>query len=424
MIERRVIVIVTCAILSITGCVSDRSTPAGPEGSTGLPAMSVLDDPVLGLTDWVRTPDSLNLDARDHAIPIPFSVYSSIAHVDDIALGLSGPVDTVPGALELFDYELGAWRAIEFWSRDSVCPVRWSGPHNLLSAHSDDPDASFLGPDRVLRIRGDAQSPIVQLYDYHPEYTPVRVAPMLMVEVSRVRYPIWPTAQGLAVVGGELWAILAGSSDCIGTRGLDDWLVVIDTTGTIIGRTNLGSRQIEAITLHDGEVWILMNQGRTLAILGRDGTITEKFSLPPNEGSARWSYNALVSAMGRLFVADPISLTLLGVLTDESGDSGVAVIDWRFSFRAPLWWRLGIAWDGAYFYTLNGPRLTQYNLSQQITGYWHLPVGRANDSEGSTGSTNDFVWDGKSFWLLHYGPHRLASTGLMLSRFKLPEGAR
>jgi len=412
-------------VLCLTGCTGERSKPGGPEGPVVLPAMSVLDDPVIGVTNPIPSPDLQYPGHTEYTIPIPHSVYDALSEIDDIALGLSYRADAVYSSIELFDYELNQWRGIAWWSRDSICLNLWAGPHGYLSTHSDDPDASFLGEDRVLKVRGVIGHPIVRLYDYHPAYAPVQLAPLLIIDRPGFRWRAWPIATGLAVVDDEIWAIVSVPPNCAGGGQVgNDWLFIVDSTGAIVNRTDLGPQRIVAISAHEGAVWALLNHGRTLATLQHDGLMTERFELPMNEGRSDWSYGALVSAMGRLFVADPLNHKLLGVLTEESLDSGRAVIDWRFSFPASLWGEQGFAWDGGYFYGLHGPHLNQYNLSYQRTGYWRLSVGHANETGAHVPPTGEIAWDGEAFWLLHYGSNHHAIAGLMLSRFKLPEDAR
>jgi len=422
-------------LLSLTGCTGERSKPGGPGGDAALPAMSVLDDPVIGYTGWITSPDSLSPGLTEYSIPIPDSVYSALTDIDDILLDLSYRADTGFPVIELFDHEQDRWREIPLWTDLPVCDIDWmeplhylvrSGPHQYLSEHSDNPVEVFLGKDRSLKVRGDISAARIRLYDFRSDYVPVRLASQIAFSEPSQRTGWPPIARAVTIVENEVWAVLTYPPIC-GDRepfGPVNELVIIDVTGTVVERTLLDHRWITSMAYHNEEVWAILNSGFTLGTVERDGRVTELFDLPPWDGW-RLYYRSMVSAMGRLFVTNSVATILLGILTDESLAADSIVVDWPLSLGDRQSTRIGLAWDGAYFYRLYGRHLRRYNLSREMTGEWILKVGAVSETAvPAPPSTGGIVWDGEAFWLLHYGPRRHTPTGVMLSRFKLPEDAR
>jgi hypothetical protein len=84
---------------------------------------------------------------------------------------------------------------------------------------------------------------------------------------------------------------------------------------------------------------------------------------------------------------------------------------------------MAITWDGGSFYVYSDREVTRHNLSYQVTGRWQMRM-KTGEGGGDPPYTGAIAWDGDTFWKTHYGPAHHPSKGLMLSRFKLPEGER
>jgi len=189
----------------------------------------------------------------------------------------------------------------------------------------------------------------------------------------------------------------------------DGDLMVLDTSirritfsGEIVEEFSAPSDKPTGLA-YDGEYFWMADRNELVFKLDQEMNVLSEFSLPiDNPGSMEY-------AMGRLWLAEYPSPTprILVIDPDQSCDSTYAVVDNAFSI--PGGGARGIAFDGQHLLVASD-RLYKMTVEGKVAKSFPLPVY----------FVMGIAWDGSTLWMLNLGPHELRTMDNVLSRFRIP----
>lgn len=318
---------------------------------------------------------------------------------DDIALGLSVDIRSMPESFEVLDTRGPTWRSIDGASTASgsyVCntaclahisrlasEIRGCTPFDLLSTNGE------------IRIKSDSiRSCLARLVKYSPDY---RVVKLLSTRTF--------SASDLSFQNGHLYALSDHLDRTLpGPYRVFDSLVIADVSGIRQWSTGFPGNGSFQGAFDGDSYWIIGSTYKRLERVDSSGQVLGRLDWPFGFARAMtWANGTLWFAMDIWDSGDPI----FEVDIDSSLAIGKVVANARFiSSREQV---DEMTSDDKGIILICGDRVLKYTYKGTLLSDVAAPLG----------TIEGVAWGSESIWVLHHGPAGARTDATLLTRFSL-----